>query len=257
MSNPAKGKHWYNNGEIEKYALECPVGWNRGRLKKIGEAASKRMIENNPMHFMSEEQLKKRAEKIHQYNLNKTEEQIKHKSEAISRANKGKLKGNIPWNKGKKGLQQAWNKGMHGYMSEEQKQLMLEKQYQTKKQNNSFNIFNPEKRYGEYLKNKYGEENIITQYKEERYPYDCDFYIISEDLFIELNLTWTHGGHPFNPNNEEDIYLLERWKEKAKNSDYYKNAIYTWTELDVKKQNIARKNNLNYRVIYNIGDIDE
>lgn len=106
-----KKRQWFNNGQLEKCCFECPQGWFPGRLPKIGQAASKRMQENNPMYKLTEEQKKARAEKLHLYNLNKTEEQRKHKSDAISKANKGKLLGNIPWNKGKKGVQEAWNKG--------------------------------------------------------------------------------------------------------------------------------------------------
>ena len=31
--NAAKGKHWYNNGEREMYAFDCPDGFVKGRLK--------------------------------------------------------------------------------------------------------------------------------------------------------------------------------------------------------------------------------
>lgn len=31
----AKGKTWYNNGINETYAIECPIGYEKGRLKKI------------------------------------------------------------------------------------------------------------------------------------------------------------------------------------------------------------------------------
>ena len=294
-----KDRKWYNNGIIEKCSFECPDGWEKGRLKKIGEAASKRMRENNPMYKLTEEQKKTRAEKIHLYNLNKTEEQKQHKSEAISKSKKGKPRTTPVWNKGKKGVQVAWNKGLKqseenkkkisetrknkseeeklsiskklsdslkgrepwnkdkiiGPWTDEDKKTILEKQYQTKKKNNSFNISNPENIFKEYLINKYGEENVISQYRDEnRYPFNCDFYIKSEDLFIELNLTWTHGNHPFNKDNEEDILLLEYWKQKAETSDYYKNAIYTWTILDIKKQKIAEENKLNYLCIYNLED---
>lgn len=30
----AKGKHWFSNGTIETYALQCPEGFSKGRLKK-------------------------------------------------------------------------------------------------------------------------------------------------------------------------------------------------------------------------------
>lgn len=31
---PSKGKHWFNNGSIEMYAVSCPEGFIKGRLKK-------------------------------------------------------------------------------------------------------------------------------------------------------------------------------------------------------------------------------
>ena len=40
------------------------------------------------------------------------------------------------------------------------------------------------------------------------------------------------------------------WQEKAKQSQFYENAIKTWTERDVEKQRVAKENNLNYKVIY-------
>lgn len=125
-----------------------------------------------------------------------------------------------------------------------------EKEYETKRKNNSFNTSNPENEMYKDLCNQYGEEDVIHQYRDERYPYVCDFYIKSLDLFIELNKNWTHGNHPYDLLNPEDKLKLEQWQDKSKTSDYYKNAIYTWTDLDVRKQQIAKENNLNYITIY-------
>lgn len=72
-------------------------------------------------------------------------------------------------------------------------------------------------------------------------------------MYIEINGNWTHSKHPYNADNKEDIQQLNEWK--SKNTKYYDNAIYTWTILDVKKQYIAKQNNLNYLVIYS-NDID-
>ena len=55
---------------------------------------------------------------------------------------------------------------------------------------------------------------------------------------------------PYNPNDEECIKQLNIWKEKSKTSDFYKQAIYTWTDLDVRKQAYAKQNQLNYITIY-------
>ena len=79
-----------------------------------------------------------------------------------------------------------------------------------------------------------------------RYPFECDFYIISKDLFIEYNGHWTHGRHSFNTNCKDDIELLNQWSKKSISSQFYKNAIEVWTIRDVKKRNTAKQNNLNY-----------
>ena len=86
------------------------------------------------------------------------------------------------------------------------------------------------------------------QYKSELYPFNCDFYIKSLDLYIEIQGTWTHGGHPFDENNQDDIDRLNYMK--SKNSNYYNSAIQVWTIVDVTKRNIAKENNLNYLEIF-------
>jgi len=58
---------------------------------------------------------------------------------------------------------------------------------------------------------QYPDKTIRRQYKDSRYPYYCDFYIVEDDLFIELNLHWTHGGMPFDETNSDCVKLLETW----------------------------------------------
>lgn len=50
--------------------------------------------------------------------------------------------------------------------------------------------------YKTELESLYGSDNVISQYQDKRYKnpktgvlFNCDFYIPSEDLFIELNYT--------------------------------------------------------------------
>jgi transcription elongation factor Elf1 len=124
------------------------------------------------------------------------------------------------------------------------------KRYETMKKNNSFNISKPEEDYYQYLLTQYEKDDIIRQYRSEEYPFNCDFYIISEDLFIECNYSWTHGFKQFDENNKKDLELLSMWKSKSNGNDYYANAIYTWTDLDVRKRKIAKENNLNIKFIY-------
>lgn len=96
----------------------------------------------------------------------------------------------------------------------------------------------------------YGKENIIRQYKSNMYPFHCDFYIQSEDLYIEYQGSWTHGNMPYIEGDTACVQQLQLWEEKAVNSDYYKDAIETWTYRDVIKRETAYKYNLNYIEIW-------
>lgn len=136
------------------------------------------------------------------------------------------------------------------FRSPEQVKQYKIKEIETKRKNGTLNSSKPEEELYLELCNLYGEEMVIRQYKEDRYPFFCDFYIKSEDLFIELNKCWTHGPHPFDCNSKEDLELLKKWEAKSVTSKFYSTAIYVWTELDVRKQNIAKMNGLNYKVIY-------
>lgn len=107
----------------------------------------------------------------------------------------------------------------------------------------------PEKIFKDKLIKVFGIDDVYSEhYDKERYPFHCDFYIPSKDLFIEIHYHWTHGGHPFDPNNPEDLEKVAYWESKE--SEYYNNALYTWTVLDPKKLKIAKENNLNIRFIY-------
>lgn len=121
------------------------------------------------------------------------------------------------------------------------------KRYLTKKKNHTFNSSKVEQQFKEYLEQNFPND-FEYQYRSELYPFNCDFYIKSLDLYIEIQGTWTHGGHPFDENNQEDIDKLNLWK--GKDTDYYNSAIQVWTIGDVKKRNIAKENKLNYLEIF-------
>ena len=136
----------------------------------------------------------------------------------------------------------------YGYFYPIQNQTILEKSNQTKINNKSFSSSKPEELFYEFLLQKYSE--VKRQYSDNRYPFACDYYIPSIDLFVELNLSWTHGKHPFDSMSETDVELLTTWELKAKTSKYYQIAIETWTIRDPKKLETAKKNNLKYITIY-------
>ena len=127
-----------------------------------------------------------------------------------------------------------------------------EKQYKTKKENNSFNTSSIEEKFKDYLDSL----NIIynRQFKSDQYPYSCDFFIPGLNLYIEIQGSWTHGKHPFNPDDKKDNEKLNYWK--SKDSEYYNNAIYTWIDLDVRKRVCAKDNHINYLEIFS-NDIDD
>ena len=130
---------------------------------------------------------------------------------------------------------------------------IVQKQQVTKQKNNSFNTSKIEVDSYNYLKSIYPD--VVYQYKDkQRYPFICDFYIPSLDLFIECNYHWTHGGKPYK-GTEEDEIKLSQWKEKAKISQFYKNAIQCWTIRDVEKRKVAKQNGIKYEIIYNYKEL--
>lgn len=123
-----------------------------------------------------------------------------------------------------------------------QKQLI-----KARKANGTMNTSAPELELEEMLRERFPD--LKTQYRDDiRYPWFCDFYIPSRDLFIELNGIWTHGSHWFDPNDKKDAELVKKWKSKA--SPYYFVAIEQWTETDRLKRSYAKAHNLNYLVFW-------
>ena len=125
-----------------------------------------------------------------------------------------------------------------------------EKCWETTKENGWYNI-RLEDRYIDKLREKYPD--LIHHYKSEEYPFECDFYVPSEDLYIEFNVFWMHGGHWFNKDNPKDIEVLECWK--TKNSEQFQYAIKIWSERDLLKKKYAEENNLNYLVFWTEDEI--
>lgn len=127
-----------------------------------------------------------------------------------------------------------------------------EKEYLTKKANGTLGSHKSktEQLYEEILINKFGCNSVTYNYFSDEYPFKADFYVESEDLYIEINAHWTHGPHPYDPENPEDIELVLKWMQLAETKPYYNNAIYVWTDLDVRKRSAAIENNLNFVAIY-------
>lgn len=140
-------------------------------------------------------------------------------------------------------------------------EIQQKKNY-TMKQNNTYGKSKHEDMCYALLVNKY-PDTIRQYYNKEQYPFNCDFYIPSIDTYIEYNGSQYHYKRPY-LGTEEDLNEVEILKEKAKNSkrhlegkkSQYDVILYTWTDLDVRKRNIAKENNLNYFEFWNIKELE-
>ena len=121
----------------------------------------------------------------------------------------------------------------------------------TKHKNGTFNTSKPEQEIKRLLEEKF--PNVQYQYKSEKYPFNCDFYIPELDLYIEFQGIWTHGKHPFSE-SVEDLETLDKWKTESITSEFYKNAIEVWTIKDVEKRKIALQNNINRLEFFTIDE---
>ena len=134
---------------------------------------------------------------------------------------------------------------------------------ETKKKNGTLNSSKIELKSYDLLKQKYPD--VIHQYKDNiRYPFNCDFYIPSLDLFIECQYGQFHHHRPYFGTEEDlkDIEILKenaerRRKETKKEKSRYDNELETWVIRDVNKRNIAKQNNLNYKEFWSILELNK
>lgn len=257
-------KHIFNNGQIEIIALLQPKGFVLGRLPFSQETREK---QSNSAKKRGPNNKNKKFSEIACKNMSIAKRKFLQENPNWESATQWKS-GNIPWNKGltkesdervAKSAEKYKISRPKGYHYDEKtKQQKLQKERETKLKNNSFNTSKIEHIIHNILLGMFGEEDVEHNYnKDLRYPWKCDFYIKSEDLFIEVNYSWMHGGHPFNPNNEEDLKILNIWKSKMKDHQQYKSAINCWTINDIEKINTAKKNKLKYIMIYNKEDLHD
>ena len=128
----------------------------------------------------------------------------------------------------------------------------LEKHYNTLKKNGTFKTSKIEDKCY-YILTQYFC-TVLRNYKSDIYPFRCDFYIPNIDCYIECNFHWTHGGHWFDENNQDDINKVKNWSNRSK---YFDNAINTWTIRDINKRNYAKSNKLNYIVLWTLDDFNK
>lgn len=139
----------------------------------------------------------------------------------------------------------------YGVVSAMKLQSTIDKVGETKRLNGTWSTSKPEERMYAILCDVFGQDDINRHYKEFRYPWHCDFYVKSLDLFIELNATWLHGGYWFDSSNPDDLAKLQMWESKVRDGKvFYNAAIDVWCVRDVVKHDMALQNKLNYLVFW-------
>ena len=255
-SNKCQTRSESRNGKIKQTKFERYGNENYNNISKIKETCLERYGEITPL--LNEEcKIKTKQTYIERYGneVYQSTEDCKRKIENTFLKNYGVtncFKDDIVKEKIKTtmleryGVDNFSKTNIYLKIVSDKKDEINKKIYQTKKKNNSFNTSSIEKQFEEYLKEN--NINYKTQYKSELYPFNCDFYIPEKELYIEINAHWTHGGHPFNSTNDDDVLRVEQWKQK--NTEFYNNAVQTWTIRDVQKRECAKKNNLNYLEVF-------
>lgn len=154
------------------------------------------------------------------------------------RETRKKKYGNPYWSNKSKAQETMKQKyGVKSYLETREARLARDNKYQT----NFYNI----------LIDIFDKSDIIAEHKSESYPWFCDFYVKSKELYIEYNFHWSHGPHPFDPSSLEDIKLFNIYSSKLKaGKSSYTQVISTWCINDKQKLNTALKNKLNYITVY-------
>ena len=137
---------------------------------------------------------------------------------------------------------------------EERGEDIMHKIHETKKRNSSFTKSRPAEYCIQLLRDA-GFTVELEKHYPETHRLHCDAYVLELDLWIEFHFFWTHGKEPFDASNEEHVKLLELYK--ARNTKQYNAAVFTWSELDVRKRETAQKHGLNYRCFYNVDSFIE
>lgn len=136
----------------------------------------------------------------------------------------------------------------HGVTNAMHVQKFRDKVIETKRQNGTFCTSKSEDILYEILVEVFGADDVKRQYRSEVYPFACDFYILSRDMYIELNGHWSHADHWYDDSSEEDKKLAQLWKDRG--TLYYQHNLRVWTQRDVLKRQTAQEHHLNYVVFW-------
>lgn len=250
ISSPWKNQNVINKirknklNNIDKNGLNC---YQRATQKMI--LTKKNTIDENGLNIFQKQAIKCKNTRIN----NIDENGLNSYKQAVIKQVKTKRK--IIDENGLNLYQQSTIKGM-------------KKRYNTMKKNHTFNTSKSEEQVYNYLLQKFSKNDIERQYKSKLYPFNCDFYIKSLDLYIECHFHWTHSptknNHrkPFK-NSVEDMKIIDELKKKSQEINFkgerklqYLNMINIWSKSDPLKLQTFKKNKLNYKIFYNIDQFE-
>lgn len=232
---------------LKKYGAKYPIQ-NKDIYKKIKQTNVKKYGVDNIFKSLEYQ------EEIKEFNLKRygveyplSSEKIREK---IKKTNQERYGGNAPMCSldVQKKAQNSFMKSF-GCKHPSQCSEIISKINDSKVKNHTYGKSHVEDELYKLLLEKFSKDDVIRQYKSEEYPFLCDFYIKSRDMYIELNGYWTHGDEWFDENNLKHLSILDTWKNK--NTKHYENAINVWSVKDVEKRRIACENKLNYVVFWN------
>ena len=148
------------------------------------------------------------------------------------------------------------NQRKFGYNNPMQNEEIKKKKYESEKKSKRFGTSKAEdKVYNWLIELGYNVERFV---RNEKYPYNADFYLKDFDLYIEYQGSQYHHGYAY-LGTKEDVEELKNLKEKNKirmqetntgKYSQYQGIINIWAGLDVKKRNYAKDHNINFLEIY-------
>ena len=138
--------------------------------------------------------------------------------------------------------------------SPEIKKIIAERAVAARKRNGTLSSSrNFEDKLVQYLRDTYPEYTILTQYKDERYPFRCDCYIKELDLFIEFQGSFYHNYRPFNGSPEH----ISEYEKMLTKGEITKGIAKVWRYKDPEKRELAKKNKLNFLEYWESRYLDE
>ena len=256
-----KDRHYYNNGIEQRLYFDyedIPDGFIRGGLSKnkgkpapnkdkisITDGINNKYIDINDLDMWV-------SNGWYEGFIYSEEGKINHKKSVIeTRSNKSYDQWIDDHNKRSLGAKKMWK----NRTSEEIEQYTrngLEKLLDNELYKRRGPTSENEKIVYDLLCKKYGEEDVEWSYYDKyRYPWHCDFYIKSKDIFIELNIFPSHYKEPFDKNNKDHLKLLEKIKYSPSNW-VEETMVNVWAGSDIMKIDTAKKNKLKYFTFYNM-----